>query len=305
MSNLKSAHEIIVESLARYGGRQKSTSDHRMVQCCFHEDGSPSLGVYVNEGLSIPLGSWHCFGCGEKGSWNKLAEKCGFEKFPNWGINLPNYTKSITIDDTEHTIDSMLNSMHVGSTSWPRDVRWRGFDGDVVISAGGMLIDDSYSDGIGVFFPVFIGNALKGGIRAAFIKEAHTLSYVTTKGAWVKKYGLFLYEPVKKMHKDYIVLVEGPRDALRLYSKGIPALAILGSQNFGAEKALIISSLCASTVICLPDNDKAGIEMKGLVKKYMPRYCKTISIKLPKSVEDPCNMSEDDIENLRNILEDL
>ena len=299
----KSAFEIISESLDAYGGRQKSTDDHRMITCCFHDDNTPSLGIYVAEGMSIPLGAYHCFGCGASGSWNALADKCGFPKFKEWNTYKTETTKA-TVDE-EYTLTELLKTMRSGSNPWPTNRRWRGFDGNLINDVGGILIDDSKTGGVSVFFPVYVGSYLRGGVKAAMKKEKHSLSYVTTKGNWVKKYGLFLFEQVKLLRKKYVIIVEGPRDALRLYEKGLPAIAILGSQNFGEGKALILSSLCPELVIVLPDKDDAGAKMKKLIKQYMSTYCRTISINLPDNVKDPMDMSDTDIKDFKRFIKSL
>ena len=297
--------EIITRSLNSYQGRQKSTSDHLMIQCPYHDDNSPSLGVYIAEGMSIPIGSWNCFGCHESGSWNKLAEKCGFPTFKDWSTQT-NYTKQVAlIEDIDYTLSSLMQSMRVAYNAWPNNISWRGFDGDLINQVGGILVDDAFTESVGLFFPVYIGKSLKGGVKAALKKKKNTLSYVTTKGNWVKKYGLFLFEQVKAMRKSYVILTEGPRDALRLFEQNLPALAILGSQNFGPEKALLLSSLNASTVIVIPDNDAAGRDMKKLIKTHMSKYSKVVAVRLPKNVKDPCAMSDDDITQLKHAIKNL
>lgn len=47
-----------------------------MVNCCFHEDGTPSLSINLTDGW------FNCFGCGAKGrdvlAFHKLKHKMGF-----------------------------------------------------------------------------------------------------------------------------------------------------------------------------------------------------------------------------------
>jgi len=302
MSNISdSAHEIIAEGLRTIGGKQKPANDHIMIICPFHDENTPSCGVYMASGMSLPIGSWHCFGCGEKGSWNRLAEKCGVGKIKEWST----YTtgiQSISIDDEYMTLNRMTRMMNVDANEWPDDMDWRGFTGKLVKRADGIMVHDRQLNSIGVLFPIYIGNSLKGGVKAAYEKQKHLLSYVTTKGNWVAKYGLFGYNIVKKMNKDFFVLVEGPRDALRLISNGIPAIAILGSNNFNRDKAIMLSSLCPEVVFCIADNDEAGSHMRSVVKYEMSKFCKTIAIKLPKDCKDPEKMTKDDILILKEII---
>ena len=64
-----------------------------------------------------------------------------------------------------------------------------------------------------------------------------------------------------KMKYRYVVLVEGPRDALRLIMAGIPALAVLGSQNINGKKLRLVERLDIELLCWLPDNDAAGKAM--------------------------------------------
>jgi 5S rRNA maturation endonuclease (ribonuclease M5) len=63
---------------------------------------------------------------------------------------------------------------------------------------------------------------------------------------------------LKKMKRRYIVLVEGPRDAIRLIGFGIPALAILGSNNWSEQKRDLLMTLDLDMVLFAFDNDKGG-----------------------------------------------
>ena len=275
----------------------KETNRVETVYCCE----VPKTHSFVLEDF-ILVGN--CFGCDESGTWNKLAEKCGFPKFKEWNTSYKVQSQKIEID-LEQTLPQMLNSMKSGYNPWPSNRKWRGFSGQLINKVGGILVDDIRTKGVSVFFPVYIGEHLRGGVKAAMKKDKFNLSYVTTKGNWVKKYGLFLFEPVRALNKNYVIIVEGPRDALRLYEQGLPAIAILGSQNFGAQKALLVSSLYPDFVLCMPDNDKAGSHMKKLVKDHMGKLCPTYSIRLPEDVNDPMDMSDEDIIGLKRYIRGL
>lgn len=65
-----------------------------------------------------------------------------------------------------------------------------------------------------------------------------------------------LYDP------EEIYLVEGPIDTLSLIESGIPALGILGTQNFGVETAQKIKYY-SGRIICMFDTDKNKSGQKG------------------------------------------
>ena len=304
MEKEDSAFDIITEGLVSIGGWQKRTADHIMIKCPFHSDGTPSLGIYVASGMELPIGSWHCFGCGAKGGWNKIAAKLGLRTIKEWN-DYNNTILSNSIED-DITLESMARQMRVQYAEWPQDMEWRGFEGSFVRKIGGLIAAELtgkiHTNRVSALFPVYVNRVLKGGIKAALKKQPGVLPYVATKGNWVKNYGVLGYNITKRMNKGYTVLVEGPRDATRLIYHGIPAIAIMGSNNFGAQKALTISSLPINTVFCLPDNDEAGRHMKIHVKKYMTNYTKTISIRLPEHCNDPEEMNDDDIDALKDII---
>lgn len=296
-----SAYDIIMQGIRNIEGKQKYAGDHVMVCCPFHSESNPSCGIYLGKGMSLPFGAWHCFGCNEKGLWNKLAEKLKLPKIKEWST-YETGVSAVEIEDEHITLSKMLTNMRVDHSVWPTDMEWRGFDGQLVRDVGGLIVNDRVLNSLGVFFPVYIGRELKGGVKAAYKKQDKMLSYVTTKGSWVGKYGLFGYNLVKKMKRDYVVLVEGPRDALRLLQNDIPALAILGANNFNSQKALMVSSLYPEVVYCLPDNDDAGKKMKKVVKAEMSKLCTTESIRLPEDVKDPEELKKRDIKLLKSII---
>jgi len=278
------AHSTIMSELSSVRGWKKVAGDTLMCQCPFHEDKSPSCGVYTAVGMEIPLGFFNCFGCGEKGPWNKFAEKLGLKTIAGWqmiegeGANLTsryrkNSDKLLTLDTK--TFKSLMRSIgDVPNFPWSHKTEWRGYPGKLIKDCEGQYLVESWkedTDNLMCFFPVAIGKKYYGGIRAYMIKPAGGMSYVNTKGDWVKNHGLFPYNLTAKMIRqyglNYVVLTEGPRDALRLIAAGIPAMAILGGHNFTATKLSLVLKLGLDSVFVMSDNDKAGKQMRKLIKK--------------------------------------
>ncbi len=305
MAKFLDAQTIIVHALEEYGGNQKHTADHTMVCCPFHSDRSPSCGIFLGEGLEIPLGMFHCFGCGEKGHWNRFAQQANLPQIKSWE-RFNSVAAYKDVEDEIENIDELTKSIRAQYTHWPNTMQWRGYEGKLIKKVGGLLLNDVKSNNIMLLFPISVNGKLRGGIKAYIEKPAFGLSYISTQGSWVKKYGLFPYEHVKSMMKthDALALVEGPRDALRLVSNGIPALAVLGAQNFGKEKALIVSGLFPERVYAIPDNDEAGAIFGNNVKKYMSRYCDAYNISLGKGDKkvDPDNANQKIIDRIKRII---
>lgn len=319
--------DIILEVLERYGGRQKSAGDWTMVCCPFHEDGSPSMGVYMRRDDPFrPLGTINCFGCTEgKGNWNKFARKIGETEIPDWemkehsigNIGGKNLDDEL-LGESGTTLRQLLKVMNAGEAQpWPEYINWRGIPGKVLAAIDGMIITDDRNEDIAALFPVKVNGKVKGGVKAIYQKRyAKQLGYVTSDGKWVANYGLFPYDFVRKkiteQSYDFVILVEGPRDALRLIKLGIPALAILGSQAFTKTKTKLIQSLGVQYVYALPDNDKAGTEMWKLLKANFQQHTGLIlkRLKLPRDKDeegklikmDPFSAPVEVIKRLKTVL---
>jgi len=119
---------------------------------------------------------------------------------------------------------------------------------------------------------------------------------------------------MKKKGLNTIVLVEGPRDAIRLFRDGIPVAAILGTNNWTNAKRQILEAEEFDRVILLMDGDKAGkkaeSELGPDLKKHMPtkifplwKVAEKLSEKRGEVVKlDPNNMSDKLVEKLRDNL---
>lgn len=318
---------IIQEELQRYGGPQKPASEYRMVRCPFHGDTDPSMGVYMQVGGKRNLGSFHCLGCDKSGGWNEFAEKTNLRQIKEWkksdSINEQLVTQDLEDDllgDTGITLSKMLTKMGCREAQkWPEHLDWRGFPGKLITKIGGHIIADDYNDDVAVLFPIKINGKTKGGVKAIYTRKSKKqLAYLTMRGEWVKKYGLFPFAYTQKLVRrkkyKFVFLVEGPRDALRLISLGIPALAVLGATAMSEVKAMLVTSLGIDTVYIMSDNDNGGDVMARTVKRYLKKTeaVEVTRITLPKKKDkkgnliklDPGNMPDDLVEDLVDLLKD-
>lgn len=323
---MESNLDIIIRELARYGGRQKPAGTHRMVQCAFHDDNGPSMGINLSQDNGIPLGWVNCFGCEEaKGPWNKFAEKAGLEKIVGWnnkenetGELINRQVEDALLGETGSTMKGLLNLMGCREAQpWPVSLEWRGFDGGFLNRLGGQIINDNYNDSVALLLPVSVNGKIRGGVKAKYERKSkEDLAYVTTNGAWAQKYALFPYDNVvraiKKKRWKFVVLVEGPRDALRLLSEGIPALAILGAQVFSGTKAMLVANLGIDCAYVMSDNDTGGDLMWRNVRKNLKPLVTTRRLKLPVKFNrrgelikiDPNSMSDQMMARVKKLLRD-
>lgn len=322
-------HQIILDEIGKLPGDKKYNGDTVMVCCPFHSDKTPSCGIYTSVGMEIPLGFFHCFGCGEKGGWNKLAAHAKLQEIKGWALKDANTNSLSALFKTYEQISTKIGTYPsvgllmkaLGRNSymeWPVDVEWRGYPGALVQAAGGLL--NAQRQGTNVcFFPCKHGSKYIGGIAAYLRKQMNGTSYVNSNGDWAKEKGLFplplVKECLKKYKLRYIVLVEGPRDALALLSYGIPALAVLGAEQFGETKRRTLEMLGISVVYTMTDNDGGGKLLRNKIKaefeKNSPVPVK--HFKLPREYDedgkliklDPDNAPMNLIKEVRMALKDI
>ena len=318
-ASYNSAMDIVIESLSKYGGTQKNGSTYRLICCPFHSERNPSLSVNLTKpGLSI--GTFNCWSCPESGNWNKLAEKCGFPKIAKWQ-NKEQTSVELSAAEEQEMLGfkkegDYAQALNVDIISdWIPTKMWRGFSGKLLTKLGAKLAIDKMTDEPFLMFPVVVHKKTYGYIKATLEKRKGQLPYVNTRGEWIKNKGLFPFDYATKLAriKGYIVLVEGPRDALRLLVNKIPALAVFGVQNFGRKKANTVSGIGVQTYI-MADNDKAGEVLVSKAKsafKEIDTKLKTITLPRKKDRSgkiikcDPCSVDQEYIDHLKERLEDL
>lgn len=292
MSRDLTNRDIINEQLAKLPGPKKMGSNGWLnVLCPFHDDSNPSCGVRIAEPA---LGVFNCLSCEAKGGWNKFAEKTGLQQIKNWnnGESLDDNLVNPELDDqllgdTGTTFKQVMKTFGAPeATLWPEQIEWRTFPGWFMRKLGAHIIADRHNDSIGALFPIKVGGRVRGGVKAAFEKKKGSLSYITMKGQWAQDYGLFPYiyakGLIRKKKIPFVVIVEGPRDAMRLCINGIPAVAVLGSKNVTKKKIMFVISMGVDIVYAMPDNDEGG----KMLWKRVKTLCKeqempTRRIKLP------------------------
>lgn len=287
--------QIILDELDSLSGPKKPASGSIMICCPFHGDTAPSLGISIDVNSKIPVGYYNCFGCPAKGHWNTLADKLGLAHIKSWNKSTGHTTQVVTPDlddellgDAGLTLSSLFSKMGCPEAMpWVESLEWRGFPGSLIKAVGGHITNDDRNDSIAVLFPIHMAGRLRGGVKAIYQRKSKSVSaYYTMKGSWVVRYGLFPFSYTKRLLEvrkfNFVVLVEGPRDALRLLLNGIPALAILGSKNMSKSKAMFLESLGVDTYYALTDCDKGGDTMWERCKQYLKDTGKLRRMKLPE-----------------------
>jgi 5S rRNA maturation endonuclease (ribonuclease M5) len=233
------------------------------------------------------LGSGKCYGCGKQVTWNELAEKVGLRTIDG-ELRLPKNVPKVDVAKVKQNLipnredDAEDKRLQL----FPLDRDWRGFSRNNLLKVGAKI---AYMDLTGryyLYLPVNVEDKLVGYIRAQLKRDpdSDAPAYINKSGVWTKTHGLFPFDYaidlMRRKGLRTMVLVEGPRDALRLLFKGIPAVAIMGTQNWTSRKRLLLESAGVERLVFLLDGDRAGKEATYAiwpeVRKFME--CKVIPL---------------------------
>ena len=293
--------------------------DHLII-CPFHADSSPSCGVDRYGGF------FKCFACGAGGGWNKLADRLGMEKlkFEREAGRIGDAGIQHASDDTVRALTKMgvdpakrekkgdINQPLV--ETWPVTREWRGLTGASLANVGCIRVLDLRHNVERIGLPVRapMGDVLGYTCRAITPEDAEPkyTPLAADRVTWRDKElpardALFLVDRVLKENWDRIVLVEGPYDALKLYCVGIPAVAILGTNNWTAQKAGSIKGLGLRGVAVMMDNDRSGAEAQLQILHDLSTAMKVTSLRLPPGCKDPGDLSPKQLAWVKGRLDNL
>jgi len=109
---------------------------------------------------------------------------------------------------------------------------------------------------------------------------------------------LFPLDIVMRMHSRYVVLVEGPGDAIRLVNYDIPALAILGTKNWNPRLGLVLLHYIGAEVVILAlDSDDAGRMARARIELDLQDHFAVKNFRPPEG-HDPASMPLRDVRRL-------
>lgn len=264
----------------------KRTSKNMVMLCPYHEENTPSFNINIDEtNRRVPVGHGYCLGCGASKSWNEIANTLGLKKIKKGEIQKENSVRkadpriksSLLGKDEELTYRQLAKMLEVKKLEKMYETeKWRGFSGRLLNKIKAKTGEDNFGNKC-LILPVIVDGKIRGGIKALWEKPANKKipKYLNMKGEWSRNYGLFLYDHAKYLmenkNRPYVFIVEGPRDALRLAKKGIPAVAILGTKSWSERKRNLIVELNAELVVIMMDADQAGIDATNLLYSDMKR----------------------------------
>lgn len=261
----------VKDQLRRVVGNKGVHDKYTMIKCPFHADSTPSGRIAHDETRPGSVGRFKCYACAKKADWIELSEKLGLDPFPNVkstkvpGFNAEAYdevllpaAKTAAREDLEFF---ELNAKGARRLGLP-DLEWRDFSFAFLkkVNAQGCVVTET--NRAYVYLPVNIKGKTRGYVKALPKKIDKLPGYFNSPGAWSHKHGLLFYDEavalMLRLGLRTLVLVEGPRDALRLLRDKIPAIAILGTQSWSKRKLEWLEESEANKIILCMDGDVAG-----------------------------------------------
>jgi 5S rRNA maturation endonuclease (ribonuclease M5) len=270
--------------------------------------------VYI--GYEKVPGIFHCWSCGAKGAWNKLARRLGLQTVDmQQAERIPNTQDPFALLSAEldHIMKQAKKTVPVlngleeipDNFVWVRKIwqngalaPWHGFDKSFLEKYGAKYFWDKkrYIDSL--YFPLKINKEYQGYTLALMDPESK-LRYLTF--AETKKV-LFLYDFLKPGKS--IVITEGHGDALRLAHMNFNAVGIFGTENWSPYKRNLLLAKRPKKVVIAFDGDRAGYDASQ--KLFMDlRECVDVDIAYLPPCEpkiDPGNMPNEYADWLRTKL---
>jgi len=296
--------DFVIDQLERVCAKTKMTRNDLVIVCPFHADSNPSCSVHIS-GHKMPVGTYHCWSCGAKGPWARLAEQLGLDAGEGYIPENPFRAKRRAIQeriksDTEFGRDQLHNHMPLGSQPWEHGP-FRGISEEFLIRLNSERWYDDKNQCYRIVFPVTNSNGVIVGSVARRTDKEKRMPWLNSPGSWARKV-LFPLSIIPRPLTT-VVLVEGPFDAIRLNYLGIPTLSILGTQNWSSQKISILEARKVKKVVICMDGDKAGrIAEYKIFKSLEDTKIKRKRFRLPIDMHspiDPGNMDEEKIEALR------
>lgn len=327
--------ETIREELATVPGVRRGLKAS-YIRCPFHAENTPSGHVKHDPLQPNMLGRYFCFGCKKKATWNELATALGLRQFGKDAF----VTDTVPKTDPSYYDELLLkkDTSEGGSGRDDPDLifvdfeegaeraglkndKWRGFSTDFLTTTGATLCFSLMRESFFVYLPISINGTERGYILARIRKHNVLPSYLNQpKGEWALQYGLYPFDYSIQMMQDLglhtMVIVEGPRDALRLIHAGIPAVSILGTNSWTVAKMRLLEFAGVERLILALDGDLAGrvatygTEVReGILPMAKSHFADVRNMKLWVHAKrlgvkklDPCTLPRDLIRRLKNAL---
>ena len=275
-------------------------SDDIVVSCPFHSSGQEEHGSCF---IRKKDGVFHCFGCGEKGSFLKFVAECfdapeSYAKawlLKNFGGEL--VAKNLFMGEPivlnrnkgikKHLDESILDQYQ----TWNPYFNQRKLTRETAQKFN-LRYDPKYRQ---VIFPYYNE---KGQLITLLKRSIDTKTFFIETGITKPVYG------INKIFQDNIrtcVLTEGLFDCLLANQYGMPTIATLGNPSI--EQFELINKSPISTIYLMFDNDNAGRSFNEKAHKYLSKRLFIIDVNIIGK-KDIGELSYDEFWNFINIAKE-
>jgi hypothetical protein len=316
-------YQIIQQELRSSGRRFVEKRKDFATTCinpgCPSLDGSLKLKLEISkDGTKV-----HCWVCDWSGSWDKFAKATGLQTlksttpgcYSSQAINT-NFSEQLYKDLVQEieTPKGMEKAGYLPNNIKPwaqyTDQSYRGLSVDFLTSlhAYYWLHQTEHKNANKVYnftthrlLLPFYQNKRLVGYTGRRLDDLTVTKYYNAPWAEAKKI-LYPYDYVVNQKPEVVVLVEGQIDALALINAGIPALCILGTNNWSSTKiSYLLNSTIQKVFVCM-DGDKAGrLAAPDIVKSLETAVPSVESILLPEG-DDPGSLKPDQLTWLKSYI---
>ena len=294
--------DFVIDQLERAVSKTKILRNDIMIVCPFHPDTDPSCSVHIS-GHKFPIGTFNCWSCETSGSWGKLADKLGLDHGEYHHPENPFGSRLRAMErkekeEMELRRDLFNDHMPLGCSPWEFG-DWRKISEEYLVELGAQRYYDDRSGCFRIVFPVKNSIGVVIGSQTRRLDDGTEWRWINSTGRWIRK---ALYPlTALPMNVKTVAIVEGAYDAIRLNHIGIPALSIMGTQNWDPGKMSILDALGVKNIVICMDGDAAGRGAETTIFAATENKFNRKRFRLPfeQPSVDPGNMSLERVEALR------
>lgn len=254
----------------------RTKGELKLQRCPLHRDKTPSLSINTIDK------TYNCFSCGDKGTLNKLLSYFGLEYYHTPKIDeLENLLLDQLEEDSDVAYSADINELSKYRYFHPYLVR-RGLSREFIL-ANKIGFD---KDRARVTIPIFFNGRYYGCAARTVVDEIPKIIY--NSGMPKDK---ILYTPLVENNSEYLVVVEGPIDALKSSYLGQDSACILGCHPSIVQINQIKGLANGRQIVLALDNDEPG--KRGIERWFnLTSDIETRLIRYPDGVKDIGEMNK-------------
>jgi DNA primase len=259
----------------------RAKGELKLQNCPLHRDKTPSLSINTIDK------TYNCFSCGDKGTVNKLLSYFGIDSYHAPKLD---ELESLLLDEKQQ---EDVEQEYVADATELNKYRYfhpyltkRGLPKEFIL-ANKIGFDPERAR---VTIPIFFASKYYGCAARTVVDEVPKITY--NKGMPKDK---ILYVPLVKHNSEYLVVVEGPIDALKASYYGQDAACIMGCNPSLTQIGLIKGLANGRKIVLALDNDDPG--KRGIEKWFkLTSDIETSIFNYPADVKDIGDITKEQFE---------